>query len=99
MMEIPSGMNALYRQSMISPDTYSRKILIAALRWLMCSPGQVSLNLIAEELEHPWEDSMKSSDVDSEEDFVDEDHDSDLADFETDSECSIQDRDGSDSMP
>ncbi|KAF2464652.1 uncharacterized protein BDR25DRAFT_96086 [Lindgomyces ingoldianus] len=83
---LPSGMNALYRRSMASLDSHQRRVLIVALRWLMCSSGQVTLDLIADELECRWENVEEPEDLGG--DGEDEDA-SDYADFESDSEESI----------
>ena len=65
MGSLPSGMNALYRQSMMSLDPHLRRILIVALRWLMCSSGRISLDLIVDELECRW-DAAEGSNVELE---------------------------------
>lgn len=81
----PSGMNDLYRRSMTSLDPHLRRILIVALRWLMCSSGRITLDLIADELECRW-DTVESSDEDLDEYMDDDDDNSDYADFETEPE-------------
>jgi hypothetical protein len=84
---LPNGMNDLYRQSMASLDPHLRNVLIVALRWLMCSSGQVAINLITEELEGRWENAVE--DDEPGDDGIDDDDDlDDYADSESESEAS-----------
>lgn len=85
---LPNGMNDLYRQSMASLDPHLRNLLIVALRWLMCSSGQIAINLIAEELEGRWENSVE--DDQAGDDGIDDD-DEDLDDYtDSDSESEFE---------
>jgi hypothetical protein len=72
---------------MASLDPQLRKMLIVALRWLMCSSGQVTIDLIADELEGKWE--LQAQKEDGLEEYLDEEEEEDYADFESDSESSL----------
>ena len=85
---LPNRMNDLYRQSMASLDPHLRNVLIVALRWLMCSSGQVAIDLIAEELEGRWEIAVEDDEADN--GGIDDDDDDldDYADSDSESEAS-----------
>jgi len=88
---LPSGMNALYRRAMLSLDPHFRHILIVSLRWLMCSTGQVTLDLIVDELEARWNTS-ENMDCTINADLEDDDE-SDYADFASDTDDTDDDDD------
>ena len=86
---LPNRMNDLYRQSMASLDPHLRNVLIVALRWLMCSSGQVAIDLIAEELEGRWEIAVEDDEADN--GGIDDDDDDldDYADSESESDSEV----------
>ncbi|OCK74967.1 hypothetical protein K432DRAFT_409415 [Lepidopterella palustris CBS 459.81] len=47
---LPTGMSALYRQTIAALKQKERKMLIIVLRWLTCSASQITLEPIADEL-------------------------------------------------
>ncbi|KAM0805820.1 hypothetical protein BDR22DRAFT_187859 [Usnea florida] len=56
MKRLPDGMNDLYKQKLQSLGEDDREILLTALRWLMCSEGKVEIGLVADDIEHCYED-------------------------------------------
>lgn len=56
MNELPHGMNNLYRQTLQALQTDERQMLLIALRWLLCGEGEIDATLVADELEHMYED-------------------------------------------
>ncbi|KAF2201436.1 hypothetical protein GQ43DRAFT_37744 [Delitschia confertaspora ATCC 74209] len=81
--DLPNGMEDLYRRAMNSMDPHLRNILIIALRWLMCSTSQISLDLITDELEGRWDILDDTTDI---AENSDDDNTSDYADFASDCE-------------
>ena len=71
MKRLPDGMNDLYKQKLQRLEEYDREILLIALRWLMCSEGRIEINLVADDIEHCYEDleyyEDESEHVDNEE--------------------------------
>ena len=53
---LPDGMNDLYKQKMQRLEEDDREMLLTALRWLMCSEGKVETALVADDIEHCYED-------------------------------------------
>lgn len=53
---LPDGMNNLYRQKLQSLEEHDREMLLIALRWLMCSEGRIEVTLVADDVEHCYED-------------------------------------------
>ena len=56
MKRLPDGMNNLYKQKLQGLQEFDREILLIALRWLMCSEGQIETELVADDIEHCFED-------------------------------------------
>ena len=56
MNELPNGMNNLYRQALQALQIDDRQILLVALRWLLCGEGEIDVMLVADELEHVYEE-------------------------------------------
>ena len=56
MRRLPNGMNDLYKQKLQRLEEYDREMLLTALRWLMCSDGKVEIALVADDIEHRYED-------------------------------------------
>ena len=53
---LPDGMNDLYKQKLQRLEEDDREILLTALRWLMCSEGKVEIALVADDIEHCYEE-------------------------------------------
>ena len=53
---LPDGMNDLYKQKLQRLEEDDREMLLTALRWLMCSEGKVETALVADDIEHCYED-------------------------------------------
>ena len=56
MNRLPDGMNNLYRQKLQGLQEDDRKMLLSALRWLMCSEGEIDSALVADDIEKCFED-------------------------------------------
>lgn len=56
MKRLPDGMNNLYEQKWQGLQEFDREILLIALRWLMCSEGKIETELVADDIEHCFED-------------------------------------------
>ena len=56
MERLPDGMNDLYKQKLQRLGEDDREMLLTALRWLMCSEGKVEIALVADDIEHCYED-------------------------------------------
>ena len=56
MRRLPGGMNDLYKQKLQRLEEDDREMLLTALRWLMCSEGRVEIALVADDIEHCYED-------------------------------------------
>lgn len=56
MNHLPDGMNKLYRQKLQELQEDDRKMLLTALRWLMCSEGEIDSALVADDIEKCFED-------------------------------------------
>jgi ankyrin repeat protein len=82
MQELPDGMNEVYRKSLQSLQQDDRKMLITALRWLVCGEGRIDANWVADELQNLYGDDNIPPDSDQEETPDDDVDASDLAEFE-----------------
>lgn len=56
MKRLPDGMDNPYRQKLQGLQDFDREILLIALRWLMCSEGKIETELVADDIEHCFED-------------------------------------------
>ena len=56
MKRLPDGMNNLYKQKLQGLQEDDREMLLTALRWLMCSDGKIETVLVADDIEHSFED-------------------------------------------
>ena len=70
MRRLPDGMNDFYMQKLQRLGQDDREILLTALRWLMCSEGEIQTELVADDIERCYEDS--DYDEDRSEDESDE---------------------------
>ena len=53
---LPDGMNDLYKQKLQRLEEDDREMLLTALRWLMCSEDKVEIALVADDIEHCYEE-------------------------------------------
>lgn len=67
MNELPNGMDSLYRQAMQALQVDDRQMLLVALRWLLCGKGEIDATLVADELEHTYEEEEEEDEYDEEE--------------------------------
>lgn len=59
---LPDGMNDLYKQKLQRLEEDDREMLLIALRWLMCSEGKIETALVADDIEHCYEDPVHDQD-------------------------------------
>ena len=88
---LPDGMNDLYKQRLQRLEEDDREMLLTALRWLMCSEGKVEIALVADDIEHCYEDLGYDQD-DSEYDDEIEDSDNSLRPFGVSASTDFQDK-------
>ena len=90
MRRLPDGMNDLYKQKLQRLEEDDREMLLTALRWLMCSEGKVEIALVADDIEHCYEDL--GYDQDDSEYKENEDSDSSLGAFGVSAGMGCQDK-------
>ena len=88
---LPDGMNDLYKQKLQRLEEDDRGMLLTALRWLMCSESKVENALVADDIEHCYEDLDYDQD-DSEYDDEIEDSDNSLRPFGVSASTDLQDK-------
>ena len=76
MKRLPDGMNNLYKQKLQNLEEDDRAMLLIALRWLMCSEGRIEIALVADDIEHCYEDLGHDDDNPEYEDSEDSDSNS-----------------------
>ena len=83
-------MNDLYKQKLQRLEEDDREMLLTALRWLMCSEGKVEIALVADDIEHCYEEPGYDQD-DSEYDEI-EDITNSFKPFGVSASTNIQDK-------